>query len=110
MKSKLVSTCIVAAALMLPVAGYSQYDKATPPAKKESHGVVDDAMISTTIKTEYSKDKDVSAMRINVDTDKGVVTLRGTAKSPAEAEKAVTIAKNVSGVSSVNNQIKVEPK
>jgi hyperosmotically inducible periplasmic protein len=45
-----------------------------------------------------------------VDTDKGVVTLRGTAKNKDEADKAVTIAKGVSGVSSVKNEIKVESK
>jgi hyperosmotically inducible periplasmic protein len=117
MKTKLVTACAVAAALMVPVAAYSQYDTGTtsrdrdtaPAAKKESSGPVDDAVISTKIKSEYAKDKDVSALRINVDTDKGVVTLRGTAKSKAEADKAVSIAKNVSGVSSVKSEIKVEP-
>lgn len=114
-KSKLVSTCLVAAALMIPAVGYSQYG--TPPAskdtaapKKEGTSFLDDASISTKIKGEYAKDKDVSALRLNVDTDKGVVTLRGTAKSKEEADKAVSIAKGVSGVSSVKNEIKVESK
>jgi hyperosmotically inducible protein len=115
MKAKLVTTCAIAAALMAPVAAYSQYDTGTksretpPAAKKESSGPVDDAVISTKIKTEYAKDKQVSALRINVDTDKGVVTLRGTAKSKEEADKAVSIAKGVSGVSTVKSEIKVEP-
>lgn len=123
MKAKLVATYLVAAALTVPVAAYSQYDKGTtsadtppaakkdtpPAAKKDSPGVVDDAMISTKIKSEYAKDKQVSALRINVDTDKGVVTLRGTAKSKEEADKAVSIAKNISGVSAVKSEIKVEP-
>jgi osmotically-inducible protein OsmY len=116
MKAKLVTTCAVAAALIMPVAAYSQYDTGTksretpPAAQKESPGPVDDAVISTKIKTEYAKDKQVSALRINVDTDKGVVTLRGTAKSKEEADKAVSIAKGISGVSSVKNEIKVEAK
>ena len=112
MKAKLVATYLVAAALTVPGAAYSQYDakKDTPPAaKKDSPGIVDDAAISTKIKAEYAKDKQVSALRINVDTDKGVVTLRGTAKSKEEADKAVSIAKNISGVSAVTSEIKVEP-
>ena len=68
-------------------------------------------MITARIKTEYAKDKDVSALNIKVDTDdKGVVTLSGTAKSKAEADKAVRIARDTKGVSSVKNEIKVQAK
>ena len=50
-------------------------------------------------------------MKIHVDTDdKGVVTLSGNAKSRAEADKAVMIAKNMKGVTEVKNKIKVAPK
>ena len=70
-----------------------------------------DAVITTKVKAVYAKDKDVSAMNIKVDTDyKGVVTLSGNAKSQMEADKAVTLAKNVSGVTSVTSNIKVQPK
>jgi osmotically-inducible protein OsmY len=77
-------------------------------APKKEGGVVSDAMITTKVKAELAKDKAVSATKINVDTDKGVVTLRGTAKSKAEAEKAVTLAKGIDGVASVKNDIKVQ--
>ena len=46
-------------------------------------------------------------MNIKVDTDKGVVTLSGNAKSKDEAEKAASIAKNTKGVVSVKNNIQV---
>jgi len=115
MKTKLL-TAAVAAALMMPLAGYSQ-DRSpmtkdtTPPAvKKENGGAFSDAAITSKIKAEYAKDKEVSAMSIHVDTDKGVVKLGGTAKSQTEADKAVSIAKGVQGVSSVKNEIKVQPK
>ena len=67
-----------------------------------------DGLITTKIKAEYAKDKAVSATNIHVDTNKGVVTLTGAAKSKAEADKAVTLAKSVKGVTSVKNEIKVE--
>ena len=58
-----------------------------------------------------AKDKTVSAMRVKVDTnDKGVVTLSGTARSKAEAEQAVSLARNTKGVTSVKNEIAVEAK
>jgi hyperosmotically inducible protein len=72
---------------------------------------VADAVITTKIKAEYAKDKDVSALNVKVDTDdKGVVTLSGTAKTTAEADKAARIARETKGVTSVRNDIRVQPK
>jgi len=115
MKAKLI-TAAVAAALMMPLAGYSQEKSpsmsrdAAPAAKDSSGNAFSDASITTKVKAEYAKDKEVSAMGIRVNTDAGVVTLGGTAKSKAEADKAVTIAKGVQGVTSVKNEIRIEPK
>jgi hyperosmotically inducible protein len=72
---------------------------------------VADSVITTKIKAEYAKDKTVSAMSVKVDTDdKGVVTLSGTAKSKAEADQAVKLARNTKGVTSVKSEIKVQAK
>ena len=79
-------------------------------ASASKEGGSPDALITTKIKAEHAKDKDVSATKINVDTTNGVVTLSGTAKSKAEADKAEMLAKNVKGVTSVKNNIKVEAK
>ena len=69
---------------------------------------MNDSVITSKIKTEMAKDKQVSAMKIDVETDySGVVKLGGTAKSQAEAAKAVKIAKSVKGVTSVQNNIKI---
>jgi osmotically-inducible protein OsmY len=65
-------------------------------------------VITTKIKAAMAKDKQVSAMHIKVDTDnKGVVTLSGKAKSQAEADKAVSIARNTEGVVDVRSDIQV---
>jgi hyperosmotically inducible protein len=72
---------------------------------------VGDAVITTKIKAEFAKDKQVSALNVTVNTDnKGVVTLSGNAKSKAEADQAVKIARDTKGVSSVRNDIKVIAK
>ena len=98
MSTKLV-TAILAAALSMPVVGFS----ADTPKQ-----IVKDSVITTKIKTEMAKDKQVSALRIEVETDhSGMVQLTGNAKSQAEADKAVEIAKGVKGVTSVQNNIKV---
>jgi hyperosmotically inducible protein len=78
-------------------------------AGSEIKETVGDTVITTKIKAAYAKDKQVSALNIKVDTDqKGVVILSGTAKTKAEADKAVAIAKRTKGVRSVTNDIKIE--
>jgi hyperosmotically inducible protein len=107
MKSK-VAILISMAILTTPVSVLAAEDKSVTQSIKET---ASDAAITTKIKAEYAKDKDVSVMNIKVDTDyKGVVTLSGNAKSQMESDKAVTLAKNVTGVTSVTNNIKVQPK
>ena len=107
MKSKLLATLVIAA-LSVPAVSYAQEKKTVTEKVKEN---VKDSVITTKIKAEFAKDKEVSALKIHVDTDdKGVVTLSGNAKSSAEVDKAVMIAKKTEGVVSVTNNIKVQAK
>ncbi len=48
-----------------------------------------------------------SARMVSVSTDNGVVTLTGTVATREEMNKVVKIAKNVSGVKSVNNELSI---
>ena len=108
-----LATCIALGLLAAPVAGYSA-DKKDTPATNKSESVtekvkesVEDAAITTKVKAEYAKDKQVSALAIHVNTDHGVVKLSGNAKTKAEADQAVSIAKGIKGVSSVQNDLQV---
>jgi hyperosmotically inducible periplasmic protein len=69
---------------------------------------VDDGMITAKVNAALVADKDLSAVKINVDTKDGVVTLTGPAPSPEAAAQATKIAKDVKGVVSVNNQLVVK--
>lgn len=109
MNSKTIAALLVGSVMALPVAGYSQSQTSEPSKPKTTVGEkIDDAAITTRIKVEMAKDKEVSATSIKVETDKGVVQLSGTAKSRAEVDKAVSIARAVNGVSSVQNNITVQ--
>jgi hyperosmotically inducible protein len=66
---------------------------------------VDDATITTKVKTDFVADKTVDATNIKVETYKGTVQLSGFAKSQAEINRAVQIARNVAGVQSVKNDV-----
>jgi hyperosmotically inducible protein len=69
-----------------------------------------DAVITTSVNTELTKDPQLSALRIDVDTVDGKVALRGTAPDEASRERATTLAARVDGVKSVNNELKISPK
>jgi len=69
---------------------------------------IDDAVITTSVNASFAKDTDLSAIKINVDTKDGVVTLNGPAPTAAAKDKATDLAKQVKGVASVNNQLVVK--
>lgn len=68
-----------------------------------------DASITTAINAEYAKDDKLSALRIDVDTNDGRVTLTGSAPDAASKERATLLANNVKGVKSVDNKLTVKP-
>lgn len=72
---------------------------------------VDDATITTRVKTRFAEDARVSALRISVETVKGEVQLSGFAASQDEKNLAAEVAGQVPGVSKVRNNIVVrDPK
>lgn len=68
---------------------------------------VDDITITAAVNAGLAKDPDLSAVRINVDTKSGVVTLSGPAPTTVAKERATSIAQNVKGVAGVNNNLEV---
>lgn len=70
--------------------------------------VVDDSVITAKVKSAFVADKEVSALNIGVETNKGVVQLTGNAANSAEARKAAELARNVTGVKAVKNDILVK--
>jgi osmotically-inducible protein OsmY len=69
---------------------------------------VDDTTITTRVKAKFAEDKAVSATAINVETLRGTVQLSGFARSLDEKMTAERLARSVSGVSSVRNDIVVQ--
>ena len=70
---------------------------------------IDDATITTRVKTAFVNDPLVGAARIDVDTFKGVVTLSGRVKSKDEEAKAIQLARSIKGVSDVKSTLQIQP-
>lgn len=83
-------------------------DAAEPTATEAAGEVVTDAWITTKVKADLLATDNVSGTAVSVDTKDGVVTLSGTVKSQAEADKAVALAEGIKGVTKVVSQVKVE--
>jgi osmotically-inducible protein OsmY len=75
---------------------------------KSVSDTIDDATITTRVKTSFVNDPVVGAMRIDVDTFKGVVTLSGRAKSKEEEQKAIELARKIRGVVDVKSTLQIE--
>jgi len=69
---------------------------------------VNDATITNTVKSKLAADPETSALRINVDTSNGVVTLSGAVPTAVEKAEAERIARNTQGVRQVVDNLTVE--
>ncbi|MDO8276897.1 MAG: BON domain-containing protein [Burkholderiaceae bacterium] len=70
---------------------------------------VDDAAITTAVKSKMVSDRTVDAGAITVETLNGTVSLSGFAKSSVEKAQAEYIARNTNGVRMVRNNLAIRP-
>jgi hyperosmotically inducible protein len=70
---------------------------------------IDDATISTRVKTALLNDPVVGGLRIDVDTFKGVVTLSGRVRAKEDEAKAIELARKVGGVADVKSSLLIQP-
>ena len=106
MKIQLATTCFVIGTLLAPVLAHAE-DRDSD--RKHPMTYVKDSVITTKIKAKLADEKMRSLVHIQVDTDsKGAVVLSGTVRSQEEADKAVAIAHETEGVTSVKSNIRVK--
>lgn len=71
--------------------------------------VTDNARIVTVINAKFVGDPDLSALKINVDADRGTVTLKGTVATPELIGKAIYLALDTDGVHEVVSLLTIAP-
>lgn len=78
-------------------------------AKMDAMGEsIDDASITALVKTTLLYHRSTSALNTTVETNEGVVMLKGKAKNAAEKDLATKLVSDVHGVKSVKNQMTIE--
>lgn len=86
----------------------SQAADATKEQAAKAGAAIDDTALTAKVKSALVAEPNLSALQINVETAKGVVTLSGTADSAANSDRAKEVAANVKGVASVDNRLTVK--
>lgn len=80
---------------------------ATRDAAAKAAAVMDDAGITAKVSAGLAKEPDLAAVKIDVDTRNGIVTLNGPVKTAEAKSRAAQITQSVDGVNSVVNQLTV---
>jgi hyperosmotically inducible protein len=99
----------LAAGALLASAGVMAQQQTEPEeqraqsAQDESSQPVNDTWITTKVKTELLAAEDVSGLDIKVETTNGEVKLSGRVDNQAQIDKAVSVAREVKGVSKVDS-------
>lgn len=112
MKSKILAP-MIALAVAGAAAGCASFNhektasNEAPAAHRGPVRTVDDAAITAKVKAKLAADENVKARKIDVDTTRGYVTLYGDVHSAREAERAVGIARDTSGVTGVTSHLHV---
>jgi len=112
---KRMSVLFCGAAFAITTAGYATAQTATQEAKEKTKTAAEktkttltDAEITAAVKTKLLADTTVGGLKLDVDTEHGVVTLSGPVHSAAERAQALKLARETKGVKSVKNNLKLE--
>ena len=81
---------------------------ASTSTKEGTGEYVDDTVITTKVKAAIFNEPSLKSSEINVETFKGAVQLSGFVKYQADINKAVAVARSVSGVTSVKNDMRLK--
>lgn len=80
---------------------------ASTPKQEGTGEYIDDAVLTTKVKAAIFNDPSLKSAEINVETFKGEVQLSGFVNSRADISKAVEVARDVIGVQSVKNDMRL---
>jgi osmotically-inducible protein OsmY len=69
---------------------------------------IEDTTITTTVKAKLAAEKSTTLTRVQVDTNRGVVQLSGVVATAGDRSRAEQVARGVSGVKSVVNNLQVQ--
>ena len=85
----------------------AQVGERTAAAAEQAQRAVSDASLTGKIKAKMTLDDTVKALKIDVDTSGGVVTLSGSVDNEAQHQRALALARETNGVKQVVDRLQV---
>jgi hyperosmotically inducible protein len=109
-KQQALSTLAVLAVSTLALGACNRADREQArtegrQATDQASAVVDNAALTTKVKSALLADDTVKGTQINVDSNNGTVKLTGTVDTPEQVRRAEQVAKGVQGVQRVENNL-----
>jgi osmotically-inducible protein OsmY len=101
--SKRLTTLLLVAATVTAMGGC-----AATRSQESTGQYMDDTAITAKVKSAIFQDPNLKSAEINVETFKGVVQLSGFVNSEADINRAVTVTRNIDGVRSVKNDMRMK--
>jgi osmotically-inducible protein OsmY len=101
--SKRLTTLLLVAATVTAMGGC-----AATRTQESTGQYMDDTAITAKVKSAIFQDPNLKSAEINVETFKGVVQLSGFVNSEADINRAVTVTRNIDGVRSVKNDMRMK--
>jgi hyperosmotically inducible periplasmic protein len=84
-------------------------EQATEEGRQKNTQYASDAALTSKVHTALANDVGLKTLKdINVDSDKGVVTLKGVVDSEDVKKRAEAVTRKVGGVSSVKNELRIK--
>jgi osmotically-inducible protein OsmY len=102
-----ITVCYLTGCAGLVIGGAAAGGYYVAKDKRSSGEIVEDATITSSINAKYVKDDLVSALDVNVDTYRGVVTLNGLVANKAAATRAIDLALSTKNVTKVISNLTI---
>ena len=100
---------ICTALIAVPAFAQKTNDQVTEEGRQRNTQYAKDSALTSKVHTALANDVGLKTLKnINVDSDKGVVTLKGVVDDQHTKQRAEEVAKKVGGVSRVKNELKVK--
>lgn len=106
----LVLSTTLAGVLAVLIVGCSKPPEsvAVPPPSTTVGSVIDDSVITASIKSALLADPDIKSFDLKVETRKGEVQLSGFVDNQMQIDRAIMVARGVSGVTNIDNKMSLK--
>ncbi len=104
--SRVLAAALLSMASIATVHAADATSTTAPAAASSSQA--DDATITAKVKAALSEDKQLSAARINVSSEQGVVRISGAVPSAEVGQRALELAAGIKGVRDVKSELTVK--